>query len=327
MNPELSAKIDGRRVIASISGGKDSAALSLWLTEHGVVHDRVFMDTKWEQGELGRPSVFYDFLRGDLTRKIGPITEIGNPLGMEGVIRKKGMFPSRQRRFCTEELKVFPMQAHLETITEEVVNAVGIRRVESTARKDAKEWEWSETFDCEVWRPLVTWTLGDVLAIHKRHGLGLNPLYLPPYNALRVGCWPCIMARKSEIRTIAANDPARISRLRILEEEVGELAHSRYLRDSEAWRLSPDPEPSVDDVEKHKRWSKKKRRLTSPFVSPAWFQDPIGRVGTMPIDKVVEWSKTARGGRQYELFQPGVGEDGCMRAGLCETPAEDDTLP
>lgn len=32
---------------------------------------------------------------------------------MEDLIRKKGMFPSKARRFCTEELKVFPMQKYL----------------------------------------------------------------------------------------------------------------------------------------------------------------------------------------------------------------------
>ena len=46
----------GRRVIASISGGKDSAAMSLWLTEH----DRVFADTGWEY------EATYEYLRGPL---------------------------------------------------------------------------------------------------------------------------------------------------------------------------------------------------------------------------------------------------------------------
>lgn len=31
-----------------ISGGKDSAALSLWLTENGIEHRRVFANTGWE---------------------------------------------------------------------------------------------------------------------------------------------------------------------------------------------------------------------------------------------------------------------------------------
>ena len=50
------------------------------------------------------------------------------------------------------------------------------------------------------------------------------------------------------------------------------------------------------------------------------------RVGNWPIDRVVEWSRTTRGGKkedkQIELFA-GMN-DGCMRWGLCEGLADDD---
>lgn len=68
--PELLAKLNGRRVVASVSGGKDSAALSLWLTEQGIDHDRVFMDTGWEHPDT------YEYLRGTLAAKLGAITEL-----------------------------------------------------------------------------------------------------------------------------------------------------------------------------------------------------------------------------------------------------------
>jgi hypothetical protein len=41
-------RLNGRRVVASISGGKDSAAMGLWLMEQGIEYDRVFADTGWE---------------------------------------------------------------------------------------------------------------------------------------------------------------------------------------------------------------------------------------------------------------------------------------
>jgi 3'-phosphoadenosine 5'-phosphosulfate sulfotransferase (PAPS reductase)/FAD synthetase len=300
-------RIAGRLVIASISGGKDSAAMSLHLRELGIEHRRVFMDTGWEH------EATYDYLRGELTRVIGPIEEIRGSMTMEDLIRRKAMFPSRQRRFCTEELKVKPMKAYLERARyadceehcpgshppgsaepvcccgreREILNAIGIRAGESLARSKMPEWEHPPHFDCEVWRPIIMWSEQDVIDIHRRHGLKPNPLYL--MGASRVGCWPCIMARKGEIRLIADKDPSRIDRLRVLEDELTEAARSRGHEGDAAKRC--------------------------------WFQPPTGRVGTAGIDEIVEWSRTSRGGRQFELFAPGDRDDGCMRWGMCDTPA------
>ncbi len=284
----LTDRINGRRIVASVSGGKDSAAMSLWLTEQGIEHDRVFLDTGWEHEKT------YSYLRGELTDKLGPITEIKAPLLMEDLIIKKGMFPSRVRRFCTQELKVKPIIAYLAQLMEtgtDVINAVGIRAGESVSRSKMLEWEWQDGFDCEVWRPLIAWSEAQVIAIHARHGLPPNPLYL--MGASRVGCWPCIYARKAEIRLIADKDPDRIVRLRVLEERVGVAARARA--------------------------AAKGQTLVS---DPAWFQAPLGTSGAAwPIGRVVEWSRTGKGGRQMELFAP-QHEEGCVRWGLCETGAE-----
>lgn len=275
--------VAGRRVIASISGGKDSAAMSLHLRDQGIEHDRVFMDTGWESEKT------YDYLRGELTRVLGPITEIRGKLQMEDLVRKKGMFPSRVRRFCTQELKVFPMRDYMRSVEEECINAVGIRAAESAARAKQPEWEWSDTFDCEVWRPILRWTEQQVIDIHKRHGLRPNPLYLE--GASRVGCWPCIFARKGEIAHIARTDPERIDRIRALEADVGEASDARRIEQG-------------------------KEELRA---RPAWFQAKIGRTNCWPIDTVVEWSKTAHGGRNGDLFASDPSDEGCMRWGLCET--------
>ena len=37
-----------------------------------------------------------------------------------------------------------------------------------------------------------------------------------------------------------------------------------------------------------------------------------------PIDKAVEWSRTSRGGRQFELFATTIEESGCVQWGLCD---------
>ena len=63
----------------------------------------------------------------------------------------------------------------------------------------------------EIYRPLLDWTLDDVWAIHRRHRLKPNPLYRQ--GASRVGCAPCIYARKGEIKMLAERYPEEIARI------------------------------------------------------------------------------------------------------------------
>ncbi len=274
-------RLRGRLVVASVSGGKDSAAMCLHLRELGIEHARVFADTGWEH-----PAT-YDYLRGELTRVVGPIAEVRAALTLPNLVRKKAMFPSRVRRFCTQELKVKPLATYVRSLDAEPVNAVGIRAAESEARSKLTEWEWSDAFDCEIWRPILSWSEADVIAIHKRHGLAPNPLYLR--GATRVGCWPCIHARKAELRFLADTDPARVAEIRALEAEVQAAATKRYEARGETFE-------------------------SLGYEPPTFFQGP--RTGQWPIDKVVEWSRTSRGGRQLEMFHD--PHDGCVRWGLCE---------
>lgn len=288
ITPEQRERLAGRFVIASLSGGKDSTALCLWLKENGIPFRAVFMDTGWEADET------YAYLRETLPAFVGEITWIRAARQMEELCLYKAMFPTRMVRWCTELLKIKPMQAYLSGVDEEVVGAVGIRHAESKARARMPEWEWSGAFDCETWRPLIHWTEQDVIDTHTRHGCPPNPLYLK--GAQRVGCWPCIYARKAEIRFIADNDPARIDRLRVLEERVAAAHLEKVQTRGDEYR---------------------------PEGRPAWFQPPSadaeGRYPSWPIDKVIQWSRTSRGGRQFELFAAPESEAGCMRWGLCET--------
>jgi 3'-phosphoadenosine 5'-phosphosulfate sulfotransferase (PAPS reductase)/FAD synthetase len=287
MSEELKEKIKGRRVIANISGGKDSAALSLWFKEQGIEHERVFMDTGWEH------PLTYEYLREELTKAIGPIIEIKAKRQMEELVRHKGLFPSKLMRFCTMELKVKPMKVWLDDYRDDhadVVSAVGIRAEESRARANMSEWEWSQMFDCEIWRPIINWKLQDVVDIHKRHGLAPNPLYLK--GAERVGCWPCMYARKAEIKLMADIDPGRIDKIRELESYV-------------TLRVKERQEAKGNTVDR----------------DHSWFREKGGR-GFRPIDEVVKWSRTADGGRQFELFDADPSDAGCVRWGLCDTPTE-----
>jgi 3'-phosphoadenosine 5'-phosphosulfate sulfotransferase (PAPS reductase)/FAD synthetase len=157
-----------------------------------------------------------------------------------------------------------------------------------------EEWEWSDTFDCDAWRPLIKWTEQDVIDIHHRHGLAPNPLYLK--GATRVGCWPCIFSRKAEIKLVAKLSPERIDVIRQLEVDVSAAAAARGSAQSKYGSVRTF-------------FAGKTTREMSP----------------MPIDDAVAWSKTKRGSTEEEVFDSEPA--GCVRWGLCEPVQQLELIP
>jgi 3'-phosphoadenosine 5'-phosphosulfate sulfotransferase (PAPS reductase)/FAD synthetase len=212
------------------------------------------MDTEWEH-----PST-KEYLLDYLQPKIGRVEVLRNEKGgMRDIIFHNNRFPSRLARFCTGELKLRPIKKYLRALDEEVVNAVGIRAQESLRRSKYPEWEYSKEFQVDVWRPLIRWTEEDVIAMHHRHNIRPNPLYL--LGSDRVGCWPCIFSNKKSLRILAKENPERISDIRQLEKDL--------------------------DIQR------KERDPKAPFVS--WFSLE-GK--SIPIDKVIDWAHKDRSGRE-----------------------------
>ena len=203
--------------VVSVSGGKDSTALWLSALRTGISPILpLFCDTLWEA------DLTYDYLNL-LESRLGPLRRVVSE-GFEARTLRTGTFPSRVRKWCSPELKVAMCAKVLNEIRaetgEEVEVLVGFRRDESPKRADALEREWSPEYDCEVYRPILDWTLADVIAEHHLADIPLNPLYL--MGAERVGCWPCIHAPKTELRLVADTDPARIERIAALEHAIGQ---------------------------------------------------------------------------------------------------------
>ena len=89
---------------------------------------------------------------------------------------------------------------------------------------------------------------------------------------------------------MADQDPDRIDLIRDLEVVVTDLHYERI---------------------------KKKGKEVDPSWMATWFASRAGQKNT--IDKVVEWSKTRRGGTQMTMFREDEIVPGCVEWGLCDT--------
>jgi len=204
----------------------------------------------------------------------------------------KGRFPSTKAAFCTQELKTLPlMEYQLGFIEREEADAVwswqGVRIEESQSRRRRLQISGHLCRSFEVvgggiynYRPILRWKAADVFEAADLYGLKPNPLYLQGMS--RVGCMPCINAGKDEVLEISKRFPDEIDRI-------------------EAW------EAAVANTSK---------RMESSF-----FPDPDrdAHLNKRGIRKVVEWSKTQRGGQLMDWIRINEEPKVCQSAyGLCE---------
>lgn len=292
--------------IVSVSGGKDSTALLLLAIERETENlQAVFADTGHEHPQTYEYIQYLNdnvhpirTIKADFSREIERKREIvqttwkeqghsqelidralaalkptGNPF--LDLCIAKGRFPSTRARFCSEELKQVPIQKQINLplldAGDDVISWQGVRADESLARRNLPELEekrtWPNGSTLFNYRPILKWTAEDCFAMHKKHGVKHNPLYEQGMG--RVGCMPCIHARKDELLEISRRFPGELERVAEWEAIVGE-ANPRKV----ATFFAVNSGVSTDEIiENHGIWER------------------------------VEWAKTGRGGKQYDFLR------------------------
>lgn len=308
--------------LVNVSGGKDSTATYLLAIESGRDFRAAFADTGNEHEltleyvsrlheRTGGPKV--EWVKADFTADLArhrdyilrkwpdegipdeivrEAAELHEPTGNPylDLCISKGRFPSRKAQFCTDELKTVPITTQIVgpmLKAGPVLQWLGIRADESRNRAKQPRFNHHESGSM-VWRPIFRWTVDDVWAQHRKHGVAPNPLYAMGMG--RVGCMPCINCRKGELKAIAAQFPDHIDRIERWERIV---SASNKRRSSTFFPACTDPTDTG--------------KQTGNYAG---------------IRSLVEWSQTRRGGRQFDMFfdqQPGGGCTSDL--GLCEVEA------
>jgi len=212
--------MDSKIKIFAFSGGKDSTAMLLWGIEKKYDYQTIFCDTGWEN------PLTYAFVQ-EINQKY-----LNNKLitlrsdkyeGFVDLCIKRKRVPSTMRRFCTEELKIFPTKKYIDYLQSKgnyVFLFQGIRASESRKRALLKRNIYDADFyKCTIKRPLLYWSSDDVFAIHKKFKQEPNRLY--KMGMKRVGCFPCIMVSKPELKNIFTQFLLVKNYLKDLEQKLG----------------------------------------------------------------------------------------------------------
>ena len=217
----------------------------------------------------------------------------------------KGRFPSRRAQFCTQELKVEPIDRHvtrpLLAEGRTVISWQGVRAAESEVRRLLRPFQRLYSHPdlpgrLVVYRPLLrVESVDEVFAIAARHGVPPNPLYR--WGLRRVGCFPCINCSKDELALVADFFPEQIDRLEHWESKVSRCSKRGM---STFFNIVNDPVMQAE-------WTSSEVRGERLVVT----HEEHG------IRRMVNWAKTDRGGRQYSLLARDFSTV-CNQWGACE---------
>ena len=247
-NPEI-------RHIVNISGGKDSAALAIYLKQNypEIPAEYVFCDTCCELPETHE---YIEQLEGLLGQKIVRLTALSylsfrekpgrNPFDLCLKQIYSDFLPSPRSRWCTRVLKIKPFEKYVGDAS--VFSYIGIRGDEDRegykANKSPKLSQQPNIIPIYPFKDDVV-TLIDVKRILAESGLGLPSYY--KWRS-RSGCYFCFYQRIGEWQGLLENHPDLFEKAK--KYEKGEFSWNEDRTLEEIAQLSQRYEvPSADDVE------------------------------------------------------------------------------
>lgn len=198
---------DGVRHVLGVSGGKDSAALAVYLRDRVPEMEYFFCDTG---SELPETYEYLDRLEGVLGKRIARLNADRN--FDHWLFVYQGALPSPQMRWCTKNLKIKPLEAWIGD--DEAYSYIAIRADEH------REGYISHKPNIHPVYPFKDDGLGkeDVLRILADAGIGLPTYY---EWRTRSGCYFCFFQRKAEWVGLAERHPDLFEQAVAYEDKQG----------------------------------------------------------------------------------------------------------
>lgn len=237
---------DGRHVLG-LSGGRDSAALAIYMRQHEPEKDieYFFTDTGKELPEV------YEFL-GRLEGFLGkPIVRLNPDRDFDFWLRQYNNFlPSPQTRWCTRQLKIRPFEAWIRPYLESgtrIVSYVAIR-----ADEEYREGYTSTHENLTIRLPFREAGIdkAGVLEILDASGLGLPRYY---EWRTRSGCTFCFFQQKIEWVRLMEHHPEAFEEAKRYEKNAVEHGSPFTWSDGESLEELARPERIAEIRTDHER--------------------------------------------------------------------------
>jgi len=260
---------NGASLVLSVSGGKDSDAMSHYL-----------MDLRQKEGWSGKVSMVHadlgkrvewhqtpDYVENLAKRKDVPLYVVRWIHGdlIDRIWQRyykdpsRPCWPSSKIRFCTSDMKRAPISRWVRNHfpSGNVVMAMGLRAAESHAR--AKRETFKSRKDCTAptkgrfvwdWLPIHDWQTDDVWDCIHQHGDIAHPAYRLEQPNQRLSCALCILASLNDLMNGAVHNPDTYREYCRIEAVTGySFRKDFWLSDL---RPSILPQETLDAVQRHR---------------------------------------------------------------------------
>ena len=244
------------RHILSLSGGKDSTALAVYLRDRVPDMEYIFHDTKKELPDT------YEYLKR-LEAYLGtPIERTTKHTGFDKMLRALGgMLPSNHRRWCTRMLKLRPFEDYVGD--DPVINYVGLRadedRIGYISHKPNIEVVYPFQDDGIIYE--------DVIQILKDSGLGMPPY--TEWGRTHSGCFFCFYQQKIEWVRLKERYPELFEEAKAYEKPNKINGNIFYWNQDESLEELEQPERMAEIIANWEKAQERKkvRQRNKPLVS------------------------------------------------------------